>query len=98
MFKRSERPSFNYWICYGGGLIAGVLSYVVFDGDFWASVIAVVAWFVTYTFFASAPADKTAKSGGGAAGASGQAVDSQLSRQVRRAKERRAAKARNKDE
>lgn len=86
-----QRPAFNYWICYGGGLIAGALSFVVFDGDFWAAVIAVAAWFVTYTFFAANKDDKKAAA---AAAPAATEEDTSVSRQVRRARQRQASKHR----
>ena len=85
-------PKINPWICYGGGLLAGLLAYVVFDGNFWATIGGTVAWITFYTFGEAmrhgnqaGDADKRTRQDGG---------DDDVSRQRRRAAERRASKDR----
>ena len=87
------KPKINPWTCYGGGLIAGVIAFSLFDGDFMATIGGVVAWFVVYTF-------NLAMRSGGQPPEEGDkaktpAAEEGRSRQTRRAAARRADKSAN---
>ena len=83
-------PKINPWICYGGGLLAGLLAYVVFDGNFWATIGGTVAWITFYTFGVAMRHGGDTNTNG-ASGPKGP-DRSDMSRQQRRAADRRASK------
>ena len=85
-------PKINPWICYGGGLLAGFLAYVVFDGNIWATVGGTAAWFTFYTFGAAMRHGDKAEAESGRGRQAFEEPD--LSRQQRRAADRRASKDR----
>lgn len=84
-------PKINPWTCYGGGLLAGLLAYVIFDGNFWATIGGTVAWITFYTFsLAMRQGDN-----GGEGDAERRPGDAEeLPRQQRRAAARRESKDR----
>ena len=83
-------PKINPWICYGGGLLAGLLAYVVFDGNFWATIGGTAAWMTFYTFGEAMRHGNDTEAGSKDRGP----TDQDASRQRRRAAERRTAKDR----
>lgn len=87
------KPRINPWTCYGGGLIAGVVAFSLFDGDFMATIGGTVAWFVVYTF------NLAMRSGGQPSeeedNAQKPVEEEGRSRQSRRAAARRAGKSTN---
>lgn len=85
--RGGEGPRLNIWLCYGGGLAVGAIAWLL-GGNWWAVIGAVVAWFVFYTFRATRPDDRTEA----AAEAARRATEATVSRQSRRAAERRASK------
>lgn len=85
-------PKINPWICYGGGLLTGLLAYIVFDGNFWATIGGTVAWITFYTFGEAMRHGNNSDSDAGSKGRG--PTDQDASRQQRRAAERRTAKDR----
>ena len=88
-------PKINPWVCYGGGLLAGLLAYIIFDGSFLATIGGTAAWFTFYTF--SAAMRHGGKSDDGKTSARQAFDETELSRQQRRATDRRTSKDRRDD-
>ena len=85
-------PKINPWICYGGGLLAGFLAYIIFDGSFLATIGGTAAWFTFYTF--GAAMRHVGKSDADNTTARRAFGDADVSRQQRRAADRQTLKDR----
>lgn len=81
------KPRINIWICYGGGLVVGVVAWLMAN-NWWVAIGAVVGWFIFYTFTAATRQDRVTAT----RDAARRATEAAVSRQVRRAAERRADK------